>query len=91
MVCQYTGEWTEEKDYTKHPMEKWCDYDHMAYWIRNIDYTIQTTMENLITMIFSHFYCELENSNDYGEYFTIEGCKQYVEDSGGLKEFDYYC
>ena len=25
-----------------------------------------------------------------GEEFTIDGCKQYVEDSGGLREFDYY-
>ena len=50
-------------------------------------------------MILLHFDC----SDNYGEYdeqtgfggygkeFTIDGCKQYVEDSGGIKEFDYYC
>lgn len=88
MVNQWTGEWTEEQNYTNYPKEKWCDYDHMAYWIRKLGYEIKTTIENLITMIFLHFYCELD---DCGKPFTIDGCKQYVEDSGGLKEFDYYC
>lgn len=33
IVDQWTGEWTEEKDYSTYPKEKWCDYDYMAAWI----------------------------------------------------------
>lgn len=25
MVNQWRGEWTEEKDYSKYPKEKWCE------------------------------------------------------------------
>ena len=49
------GRWSEEKDYSTYPKEKWCDYDHMANWIRKQDYAPKTTMDNLITMIFSHY------------------------------------
>ena len=91
MVNQWIGEWKEEEDYANYPKEKWCDYDHMAVWIRESGYQVKTNMENLITMIFAHFDSYNEDCEEYGEYFTIEGCKQYVEDSGGLKEFDYYC
>lgn len=88
MVDKY-GRWTEENDYNTYPEEKWCDYDYMSVWIRNKSYEPKTTMDNLITMIFSHFECEMEN--DKNLYFTIENCKEYVESSGGLKEFDYEC
>ena len=40
-------------------------------------------------MILLHFDSP-DNHEEYGEEFTIDGCKQYVEDSGGLREFDYY-
>ena len=88
MVDTY-GRWTEEKDYSTYPEGEWCDYDYMAVWIRNKGYDIKTTMENLITMIFSHFECEMENKKDL--YFSIENCQEYVESSGGLQEFDYEC
>lgn len=38
MVDQWTGEWTEEKDYNTYPKEKWCDYDYMAAWVREQKY-----------------------------------------------------
>lgn len=82
------GNWFEEQDYDNYPMDKWCDYDHMAVWIRKSGYTIKTNMENLITMIFLHFDGELEETD---AEFSIEGCKRFVEESGGLAEFDYYC
>ena len=34
-------------------------------------------------------YDEESGCGGYGDEFTIEGCKRYVEDSGGFKEFDY--
>lgn len=95
MVNTY-GRWTEEKDYSTYPKEKWCDYDYMAAWIREQGYEPKTDMENLITMILLHYECEIEdgesdydteNGNFDGTY--TEAAQAFVMDSGGLVEFDY--
>lgn len=95
MVDTY-GRWTEEKDYSTYPKEKWCDYDYMAAWIREQGYEPKTDMENLITMILLHYKCEIEdgesdydteNGNFDGTY--TEAAQAFVMDSGGLVEFDY--
>ena len=95
MVDQWTGKWTEEKDYNTYPKEKWCDYDYMAAWIREQKYEPKTSMENLITMIFLFYDSEVEEeSSDYntkngnfdGTY--IEAVQAYAYDNG-LCEFDY--
>ena len=91
------GRWMEEDDYTNYPEDKMCDYDHMAIWIREQGYNPKTSMEHLIDMIFLHFdvperYGEHNpetGCGGYGEEFTLEWCKAYVEDCGGLAEFDY--
>lgn len=88
------GNWIEEKDYSKYPKEKWCDYDYMAVFIREQGYEPKTTMENLINMIFLHYESALEDEryyNDEEEYeFNIENCKVYAIETG-FNEFDYYC
>lgn len=56
-------------------------------------------MKNLVQMIIAHFdspdhYGEYDietGCGGYGDEFTIEECKRYVEESGGIKEFDYFC
>lgn len=95
------GKWHEEKDYNVYPKNKWCDYDYMANWIRSVGYEPKTSMENLIDMIFIYYDFELEDSDR--EFYTditesendnmvsIEDINCYVEDSGGLSEFDYEC
>ena len=95
MVDQWTGEWTEEKDYSKYPKGKWCDYDYMAAWIREQKYEPKTSMENLITNIFLHYDCETEEeSSSYNtengnfEETYVEAVQAYVTDTG-LSEFDY--
>ena len=92
MVDPYTGQWYEEEDYSNYPQEKLCDYDRMAIWIRSQGYEPLTAMDNLITMMFLHFdSCDnLYEGGKYGDEFTVEGCQQYVMDSGGIAEFDYY-
>ena len=62
-------------------------------------YEPETSMENLITMIVLSFDCddnygeydEETGFGGYGEEFTLEECCRYVEESGGYREFDYYC
>jgi hypothetical protein len=97
MVDGWTGRWYPEEDYSKYPEEKLCDCDRLCIAIRAAGYTPRTSMENLVNMVMAHF----DDSEHYGEYdpetgcggygdsFTIEGCLQYIEDSGGWKEFDY--
>lgn len=62
-------------------------------------YKPETTMDNLIKMIILSFDCddnygeydEETGFGGYGEEFTLEECFRYVEESGGYREFDYYC
>lgn len=62
-------------------------------------YKVETTMKNLIKMIVLYFdsddnygvYDEETGFGGYGEEFTLEECFRYIEESGGYREFDYYC
>ena len=53
-------------------------------------------MENLISIIFLHYECEIEGhesvfdtvSGNFDGTYT-DACKAFVEASGGLREFDY--
>lgn len=94
MVDTY-GRWTEEKDYSTYPKEKWCDYDYMTAWIREQGYEPKTDMENLITMILLYYEGEIEdgesdydteNGNFDGTY--IEAVQTYVQDNG-ISNFDF--
>lgn len=85
-MVDWFGRWHEEKDYSKYPQEKWCDYDYMANWIREKEYEPRTSMENLIDMIFLH--CEGECEEEHKE-FSVEYCMEYVMNSGGIEMFDY--
>jgi hypothetical protein len=69
-------------------VEKMSDYDKMAIYIRETGYKPITDMENLITMIFAHYKGELEENE---KEFCIDDCICFVEESGGFREFDYYC
>ena len=90
MVTAY-GKWIEEKDYTSYPEEKWCDYDRMAAWIRKTGYSVKSTMENLIDIIFMCFSDVEQEKYDSLEGTFTDKCKAYVMDSGGLSEFDFEC
>lgn len=100
-MVDFYGRWIEEKDYGTYPKEKWCDMDYVAAWIRNIGYQPKTSMENLIDMIFAHydiylrdtnrkFYTDIKESEN-GMMVSIEDISCYVEENGGLKDFDYEC
>lgn len=95
MVDVY-GRWTYEPDT---PEEKKCDCDRIADWVIEKGYEPETTIENLVQMIIAHFdspdhygeYNAETGCGGYGDEFTVEECKRYVEESGGFKEFDYFC
>lgn len=90
------GHWTYEPDT---PEENKNDCDRIADWILDSGYTPKTTIENVVCVILLFFDC----SDNFGEYdpdtglggygdgFTIDGCKEYVRDCGGISEFDYEC
>lgn len=89
------GRWKYEKDT---PQEKKCDMDIVADMIRESGYEPQTDLENLVVMVILNFENETEDSSS--EFFPTydfenmminsDGLKDFVEASGGWKEFDYY-
>lgn len=88
------GKWHEEADYSHYPKEKWCFMDYMAAWIRKQNYTIKTDMENLIIMAEEHHHVFNEDGSiscfkDIDKW--AEDVQLFIEQSGGLQEFDYYC
>ena len=74
-------------------------YNDIERKIISDGYKVETTMENLISIIILSFDCddnygeydEETGFGGYGEEFTLEECFRYVEESGGYREFDYYC
>ena len=85
MVNTY-GVWTYEKDTSE---EKKCDCDRVADWIISTGYQVETSIENLVEMIIT--YVESEREGLLYRNFDIDDIKEYVENSGGIHEFDYYC
>lgn len=85
MVDTY-GHWTYEP-YT--PNSKKCWLDYIADWIKSTGYKVETTIENVAIMITSHWELEMEDREEQED--TIENCIQFVEASGGIGEFDYWC
>lgn len=88
MVDPYTDKWTEEADYKIYPKEKWCMYDCLAVAIRKTGYKIKTTMENLITMILLHVDGAIEDGTDIVRDDPAD-IMWWVQEQGGLSEFDY--
>lgn len=74
-------------------------YNDIKAKIISDGYKPETTMEQLIKMIILSFDCddnygeydEETGFGGYGDEFTLEECFRYVEESGGYREFDYYC
>jgi hypothetical protein len=92
MVDTY-GRWTPEADYSAYPKEKWCDLDRVADYIRKSGYQVQIDLERFIDRI-SYFFeedGEFEPVWDENNMINIPMLHEYVEASGGLKEFDYEC
>lgn len=88
MVDQWTGTWEEEKYYTTYPKEKWCMYDFLANEIRKSKYQVKTTMEHLITIILLSVDSAIENEEKLDKN-NPDDIMRWVDEQGGLKEFDY--
>lgn len=93
--------WMAEEDYSIYPENEWCDCDYVAAWVKNIGYKPKTSMENLVNKILAHydlwleynhrsFYTDIEVSeNQDGYMISTKDVSYFVEENGGLKEFDY--
>ena len=70
--------------------EKKCDFDRLADLICESGYEIETDIENLVTMVWL-YYDDPDTRKEYEQESTwLDGCMNFVRDSGGFKEFDYY-
>lgn len=85
-MVDYYGRWTYEPNTAEN--EK-CWFDRIADWVMSTKYTIETTIENVAIMITAHWAGEMEDREEQED--TIENCIEYVIDSGGIGEFDYWC
>lgn len=75
--------------------------DYIAAWIRSVGYEPETSMENLVNTILAYY--DTDEFNEHRTYYAIEDYREYpdnlmvfipdieayVNDNGGLKEFDY--
>lgn len=100
-MIDYCGNWTAEENYKLYSKEKWCDFDYVAAWIKDMDYKPKTNIENLVEMIVAtydlyltdnevEFYSDIDKSEN-GSMISIVDIDCFVKEQGGLKEFDYYC
>ena len=96
MVNTWTGEWTEESDYSSYPKEKWCLMDYMADLIRNKLHYVprEITMEQLILRILAA--CQDEDEKAYSDLLvsvwraeTNEVIQTFITETNALEEFDY--
>lgn len=81
-MVDWYGRWIPEDDYTKYPAEKMCDCDRIAKRIMDDGYFPRTDIKNIVEMVLAYY--------DYDDDFNLDECFEYVEDSGGWKEFDYW-
>lgn len=84
-MVDWYGNWTFEPNT---PEDKKNDSDRVAEWILSKGYTPKTSIENLVDMIWAYYDSP---DNDHPEEFDINSIAEFVEISGGLSEFDYYC
>ena len=86
MVDTY-GRWTYEPNTTD---DRECFCDRIANWIVSTGYNIETSIEWLTEMVvwFAEEWFESEE-DDKSRTFDEEYVKEYVENSGGLREFDW--
>lgn len=95
--------WKAEEDYSVYPENKWCDYDYVAAWIKSVGYEPKTSIENLVRMVIAHYDMYLEENNVFfytditksenqdGWMISTNDVSCFVEENGGLSEFDYEC
>lgn len=98
MATDIYGNWIYEPDT---PEEEKCDFDILADEIlRQIEESndqcgeneqIETSIENLVVMIYLHFKDEIDDMIDDIGIFDVDTIMELVAESGGLKEFDYFC
>ena len=97
MVDSWSGEWKAEKDYTNYPLKDVCDMDKIAMvvipYIKDNNYEIKTTIENICYMIMSsiEFECEEHDDLDVESELNSDMILERIEINGGLEDFDYNC
>ena len=83
--------------------ERRCNYDYVAAWIKSLGYKPKTSIENLTKMVIAHYDSYKENfkcsfntdieksENQDGWMISTKDVSCFVEENGGLEEFDYEC
>lgn len=67
------------------------DMDKVAKLVMDTGYEIKTELEHLCEMILAFFYDWEEEVGLTGLDDFIQKVETFIIESGGLREFDYYC
>ena len=84
-MVDWYGRWTYEPNT---PTEKKCDCDRVADWIMSTGYKVKTSIEHLTEMIISYA-DDWYSSEREGWEYDLDDVIEYVENSGGIEEFDW--
>ena len=88
-MVDWFGRWIVEENYDNYPEEKMCDNDYLAERLIADEYKPKTSIEHVVEMVWSFFD---EDAEQYGyNRYSVDDCYEYVMESGGWQEFDYYC
>lgn len=92
MVDTY-GRWTPETDYSTYPKEKWCDMDRAYQIVLESGYEVQADVDWVLEYAIGSFLEDEDFNPKYNDnrMINVEMLREYMEASGGLKEFDIEC
>lgn len=100
-MVDYNGDWFPEKNYENYPKRKWCDLDYIANWIIKQNYKPSIGIKNLTERVLEFYYSEDFANGDYfavkdergypdNLMVNVDDVGVYVEECGGLREFDWF-
>jgi hypothetical protein len=95
-MVDYYGNWTYDKNVNPRKM---CDMDYVAQLVEQDGYEPVTSMENIVTVIVLLYngylsdhdvpYYSVEPDEDT-LHINTDDVAEFIEESGGYSEFDYY-
>ena len=91
-MINHLGQWFPDEDYSNVNEKDMCDYDYVARYVKSQFYTPKTTMLNLADRLLDAFMAEEEYQPKYLSNYmiNIDMLSVFVDENGGIEEFDYY-
>lgn len=91
-MINHQGQWFPDEDYSEVEEKDMCDYDCVAQYVQEQGYNPKTTMRNLADCLLDSFTDEEDYQPKYLDNYMINIAMlaTFVDENGGISEFDYY-